>query len=129
MDWYVMALRKYAEFNGRSRRKEYWIYTLVNVIIYAVLYVAGLIMISQGSSTVGIALMGIYCIYGLATLVPSLAVSVRRLHDTNRSGWWLLLGLIPIVGLALIVLLAIDGDPGDNQYGPNPKLGQPAIAA
>jgi len=121
MDWFVMVWQKYAQFNGRSRRKEYWMFALFNAIICVILYVGGLVLLTQGNK-LGMVLFALYGIYGLAALVPSIAVGVRRLHDTNKSGWWLLLGLIPIVGLALIVLLAIDGDPGDNQYGPNPKL-------
>jgi uncharacterized membrane protein YhaH (DUF805 family) len=72
---------------------------------------------------VGGTLIGLYVLYALATFIPSLACAVRRLHDTNKSGWWILISLVPILGgIWVIVLLAIDSDPGVNQYGPNPKL-------
>jgi uncharacterized membrane protein YhaH (DUF805 family) len=127
MEWYLLVLQKYAEFNGRSRRKEYWTYTLITMIFFIVLYSVGLFMIMQGNK-LGIAVMGVYGLYALATFVPSLAVCIRRLHDTNRSGWWILISLLPLVGgIILIVLLAIEGDPANNLYGPSPKLlAQPA---
>lgn len=114
MNWYLQALKNYAVFGGRSRRMEYWMFVLFNLIFSIVLgFVDGMI------GTAGV--LGL--IYSLAILIPALAVSVRRLHDTNRSGWWLLIGLIPIVGvIVLIVFFVTDGDPGDNEYGANPKL-------
>jgi uncharacterized membrane protein YhaH (DUF805 family) len=115
MDWYLMPWRKYAEFNGRSRRKELWTFWLVNFVIGLTDYLP----IPFWSFITGI--------YGLAALIPTLAVTVRRLHDTGRSGWWILIGLIPIVGtIILIVFLATDSQPGNNQYGPNPKDAAPA---
>jgi uncharacterized membrane protein YhaH (DUF805 family) len=128
MEWYLMVLRKYAEFNGRARRKEYWIYALVTLILCVVLYGVGVAAFFAGQRAVGGALIGLYVLYALATFMPSLACAVRRLHDTNKSGWWILISLVPILGgLWLIVLLAIDSDPGVNQYGPNPKLLPSAI--
>jgi uncharacterized membrane protein YhaH (DUF805 family) len=130
MDWYLMVLRKYAEFNGRSRRKEYWMYLLVNLIICLVLYVGGVAAYFSGQRAVGGALFGLYILYALATLIPSLAVAVRRLHDTNKSGWWILISLVPLIGgIWLLVLLATDSDPGANQFGPNPKSGLPSTVA
>jgi uncharacterized membrane protein YhaH (DUF805 family) len=119
MNWYLEVLRKYAVFTGRARRMEYWMFVLVTVIITLLLtMIDGALGLYDVEAGVGV-LSGIY---GLAVLVPSIAVGVRRLHDTDRSGWWLLLGLIPLLGaIALIVLLALDGTPGDNRYGPNPK--------
>jgi len=113
MNWYIEVLKKYAVFSGRARRKEYWMFVLFNVIISVVLsFVEGLV----GSAGV----IGI--LYSLAVLVPGLAVSVRRLHDTGRSGWWVLINLIPLVGLIVfIVFAAQDSQAGENQYGPNPK--------
>jgi uncharacterized membrane protein YhaH (DUF805 family) len=129
MEWYLMVWRKYAQFTGRSRRKEYWMFALINGIIVFIPYVLGLYMLTQ-QSNLGVALMGLLGIYALAGLIPSIAVGVRRLHDTNKSGWWLLISFVPFVGgLILLILMCIDGDPGDNQYGPNPKLITPAIAA
>lgn len=108
MEWYLKALKSYAVFEGRSRRKEYWMFTLVNLIISMILAA-----LSFGT---------LQNIYALVMFIPSISVSVRRLHDTNRSGWWLLLGLIPFLGaLVLIYFFIQDSHPGMNQYGPNPK--------
>ncbi len=121
MDWYLMVWKRYAEFSGRSRRKELWVFALINTIICTVLYVGGMMMAGQGSS-LGTLFSALYVIYALAALVPNLAVDVRRLHDIGKSGWWLLIAIVPIVGaIILIVWWATDGQPGDNQYGPNPK--------
>ena len=108
MNWYVEVLKKYAVFEGRARRKEYWMFALFNFIISAVLA-----MLSFGT---------LEAIYGLAVFVPSMAVSVRRLHDVNRSGWWLLIGLIPVVGILVLIYFCIqDSTAGTNAYGLNPK--------
>ncbi len=123
MDWYLMVWQKYAQFTGRSRRKEYWMFFLFNMIACAVLYAAILVAFLASQKTIGIFLACLCVLYGLAGVVPGLAVSVRRLHDINKSGWWILISLVPGVGgLILLVLDCIEGDPGDNQYGPNPKL-------
>ncbi|HEV7802196.1 MAG TPA: DUF805 domain-containing protein [Burkholderiales bacterium] len=112
MNWYLQVLKRYAEFSGRASRTEFWMFTLVNFIVVVVL--------SLLDSFIGFGLLGM--IYGLGVLIPSLAVSVRRLHDTNRSGWWLLIGLIPVIGfIVLLVFMVQDSDAGDNQYGSNPK--------
>jgi uncharacterized membrane protein YhaH (DUF805 family) len=114
VNWYLAVLKNYAGFSGRARRTEYWMFFLFNVIITIVLNVIGAAI--QQVSILG-------AIYGLAVLIPGLAVGVRRLHDTGRSGWWLLIGLVPLIGaIVLIVFMATDGEPGDNAYGPNPKL-------
>ncbi|MEU5277949.1 DUF805 domain-containing protein [Streptomyces asoensis] len=113
MHWYVDVLKKYAVFGGRARRQEYWMFTLFSVIISIVIAIIDAVI---GTSALGI-------IYTLAVLLPSLGVAVRRLHDTDRSGWWILIGLIPLVGaIILIVFLATEGKHEPNQYGPNPKL-------
>ncbi len=119
MNWYLGVLKKYAVFSGRARRKEYWMFILVNVIIA---FVLGLI-----DGIVGVALESdqslLTTLYTLAILLPSLAVGVRRLHDTGRSAWWLLIALVPIIGpIVLLVFLVQDSQHGDNQYGPNPKV-------
>ncbi|MEV8097586.1 DUF805 domain-containing protein [Kitasatospora sp. NPDC085879] len=112
MDWYLAVLKNYAGFGGRARRKEYWMFALVNIAIYVVLAIVGNLLDTA-------LLTGLY---GLAVLVPSLAVGVRRLHDTGRSGWWLLIGLIPLIGgIVLIVFAATEGQPEVNAYGPSPK--------
>lgn len=119
MDWYLLAWRRYAEFNGRSRRKEYWMFALFNCLIGWSLFIAGLLL---KESEIGVIFLGSYWIYSLAALTPAIAVYVRRMHDTGRSGWWWLIALIPLVGgVILIVLLATDSEPGTNKYGPNPK--------
>lgn len=117
MDWYLQVWKKYAVFTGRARRKEYWMFALFNLIITLILAVIdGL----TGSSP----LAGLYM---LAIVLPALAVGVRRLHDTGRSGWWLLVAFVPIIGsIVLLFLMVQDSHPGENQYGPNPKA---AVAA
>ncbi|MFJ1808329.1 MULTISPECIES: DUF805 domain-containing protein [unclassified Streptomyces] len=113
MHWYLDVLKKYAVFGGRARRQEYWMFTLFSVIISIVLAIIDAVI---GSSILGI-------VYSLAVLLPSLGVAVRRLHDTSRSGWWILIALIPLVGaIVLLVFLASEGKQEPNQYGPNPKL-------
>ena len=112
MNWYLDVLKKYTVFSGRAQRAEYWYFILFNIIISLVLgFMDGLL------GTGGV-LGGIYL---LAVLLPSIAVGIRRLHDTDRSGWWLLIGLIPLVGLVLLVFMVLDSTPGENQYGSNPK--------
>ena len=120
MNWYLQVLKKYAVFNGRARRKEYWYFFLINIIISIILGIIDGVTGSFSPET-GIGLLG--GIYSLAVLIPSIAVAVRRLHDTNPSGWWLLISFIPFIGaIVLIVFLASDSKPGENQYGVNPKL-------
>jgi uncharacterized membrane protein YhaH (DUF805 family) len=115
MNWYMEALSKYAQFEGRSRRMEYFMFVLVNTIISGVLGVLG----TQMS-----ALSYLGGLYSLAMIVPGLAVGARRMHDTGRSGWMQLIGIIPILGwIAVLIFVFEDGDPGTNQYGPNPKAG------
>ena len=118
MEWYLMVWSKFAQFDGRARRKEYWMFVLLNMIICLPLYIIGLIF---RDSVLGLVLLGLYLIYVLASFIPSLAVGVRRLHDTNKSGWFMLLGFIPLIGLVVLVFLCIAGDAGPNQYGPDPK--------
>ena len=114
MEWYLAVLRKYAVFSGRARRKEFWMFVLVNFIISLGLGVIS-IVIKDKNNILGM-------LYSLAVFLPSLAVSVRRLHDTGRSGWWLLIGFIPIIGwIALLIFYIMDSQPGENKYGPNPK--------
>jgi len=114
MSWYLTVLKKYAVFSGRAHRKEYWMFFLFNTIIASVL---GFVERLAGSPGV------VGSLYGLAVLIPSVSVSVRRLHDTNRSGWWLLIELVPLIGsIVLLVFMVQDSQPGENQHGPNPKL-------
>ena len=122
MEWYLAVLSKYADFSGRARRKEYWMFALINFVIALVLGVIDGVSGQKSAQTGGVGILG--GLYTLAMLVPSLAVGVRRLHDTNRSAWFLLLVLIPIAGpIIYLVFLAQEGTPGENQYGSNPKMG------
>lgn len=119
MDWYLKCWQHYADFSGRARRKEYWMFTLVNTIVaFVISLILGIIVRLTGI----LALSYLSYIYTLAVLVPSLAVCVRRLHDVGKSGWMYLIGLIPIVGwIWLIVLFCTDSQKGSNQWGNNPK--------
>ena len=120
MDWYIAVLKKYAEFSGRARRREYWMFALISFLISVVIGVLASMISALGVLT---------WVYTLATFIPSIAVGVRRLHDTGRSGWWGLLALIPLVGaIIVIVFLCQDSTPGDNAYGPNPKTSAPVEA-
>ncbi|MDO0912719.1 DUF805 domain-containing protein [Streptomyces sp. DT2A-34] len=112
MSWFIEALKKYAVFSGRARRKEYWMYMLFNSILYIVFAGVGFAIDFP-------ALAGIFAV---ATLLPSLGVTIRRLHDTGRTGWWILISVIPLVGfIVMLVFTCSDGQAGENQYGPNPK--------
>ncbi len=118
MGWYFEVLRKYAVFSGRARRKEYWMFVLFNLIIASIL---GLIEALSGIASESYPSV-LATLYSLAVLIPSLAVGVRRLHDTGRSGWWLLISLAPVVGsIVLLIFMVQDSQQGENQYGPNPK--------
>ena len=135
MHWMLMPLRRYADFSGRSRRKEYWMFVLFNLLIslavwtlLALLYILGL------SETAMMAVMMpvfiLYGLIGLAFVIPGLAVTVRRLHDVDRSGWTILLGLIPLVGaIILIVFYCSEGTAGLNRFGPDPKAADRRSAA
>ena len=119
MNWYLEVLKKYAVFSGRSRRKEYWYFALFSLLIFIALGVVDG-MVGFFSIEPGIGLLG--SIFALLMFIPSLAVGVRRLHDTNRSGWWTLLCLVPCIGhFVLLVFLVQDSKPGENRYGSNPK--------
>ncbi|KQX77889.1 MULTISPECIES: DUF805 domain-containing protein [Streptomyces] len=113
MNWYLDVLKNYAGFSGRARRKEYWMFALFNAIVAVVLLAIGFAIESQIP----------YGIYMLAVLVPSLAVVVRRLHDTGRSGWWFLIAFVPLVGgIILLVFMCSEGAREANEYGADPKL-------
>jgi uncharacterized membrane protein YhaH (DUF805 family) len=123
MNWYTTVLKKYAVFTGRARRKEFWMFVLFNVIIS---FVLGIVDGVAGLNKNGFGVLG--AIYTLAVLIPGIAVSIRRLHDTDRSGWMLLLGLIPLVGAIILLVFYIgEGTPGTNRFGPDPKR-EPAYA-
>ncbi|MDX2530711.1 DUF805 domain-containing protein [Streptomyces europaeiscabiei] len=112
MNWFVEVLRKYVVFSGRARRQEYWMFTLIASLIYLGLVVLGLVMDTEVPELVFVA----------AVFLPSLAVSVRRLHDIGRSGWWVLIGIVPCVGtIVTIIFMATEGQRDANRYGPDPK--------
>jgi uncharacterized membrane protein YhaH (DUF805 family) len=119
MNWYLEVLKKYAVFSGRARRKEYWLFVLFSLIVALVLgFIDGAAGLADPQSGYG-PLGGLYT---LAVLIPSIAVAVRRLHDTDHSGWWLLIGLVPVIGaIVLLVFMVQDSKSGQNQYGENPK--------
>lgn len=113
MQWYMKVLKNYVGFQGRARRKEYWMFFLFN-FLFTILLSLIETMLGLGGILSGI--------YGLAVLIPSIAVSVRRLHDIGRTGWWMLLSFIPVIGLIVLLVFAVlDSQPGENKYGPNPK--------
>jgi uncharacterized membrane protein YhaH (DUF805 family) len=119
MDWYLIAVKKYAELTGRARRKEYWMFVLVNWLFSCAATLVG--------ATLGI--HGLGFLYAIAAFLPGLTATTRRLHDTNRSGWTALVLLIPIFGaVVLLVFLVQDGTPGDNRFGPSPKSPAPLMA-
>ena len=113
MQWYVKVLQNYTGFQGRAARTEYWMFVLFNLIASIVLSIIQKILHLDPYLT---------SLYSLAVLLPSLAVGARRLHDTGKSGWWLLLSLIPLVGaIILLVFMCQDSQDSENQHGPNPK--------
>lgn len=114
MNWYVEVMRKYAVFQGRARRKEYWMFFLFNILIaFGLGFAMGFLgaVLGTGQSLVN----ATSAIYSLAVLIPGIAVGVRRMHDIGRSGWWI---LFPVVNL---VMLCFNSQNGENEYGPNPK--------
>ncbi len=120
-DWFKkVVVKNYANFEGRARRKEYWSFILVYMMIYLPLYI--FTIVSMASENPGFGIAGILLvIFALGMFIPNLAVAVRRLHDVNKSGWFILIGLIPLVGLYLLVLMFTEGTNGPNEYGKDPK--------
>jgi len=119
MNWYLAVLKKYADFEGRARRKEYWMFILFNILISFVIGILGAI-IGETGGLITVSLSGLYSLF---IFIPSIAVTVRRLHDTNRTGWWILISLIPFFGaVILFIFMILDSDPNANAYGENPKL-------
>ncbi|MFO3704003.1 DUF805 domain-containing protein [Xanthomonas codiaei] len=127
MEWMLLPLKRYADFQGRSRRKEYWMFMLLQVIVLAVLgtlfAIAVAVMGNDGGPGPLAWLVGaVIVIVVLALIVPSIAVTVRRLHDQNKSGWYYLISFVPYVGgLIVLVFMCLEGTPGQNQYGESPK--------
>ncbi|NKE04767.1 DUF805 domain-containing protein [Mesobacillus selenatarsenatis] len=116
MQWYLEALKNYANFKGRARRKEYWLFNLFHILIMGTLYLAG-------SAMESLLLFVVILIYYFLTLIPYLSVTVRRLHDIGYSGWMYLVNFIPLVGgIILLVFTCLDSDANENKYGANPKI-------
>ena len=124
MYWMTLPLKRYADFSGRSRRREYWMFTLGYVLVFAMLVVVGSATGNfgdDGSGDLGL-FFWLFMIVAIALVIPSVAVQVRRFHDQDKSGWFALLGLIPYVGgLIILVFMLIEGTGGPNEYGPDPK--------
>jgi len=122
MNWYLKVLKNYAVFSGRARRQEYWFFILFNFIItIALAFVDGFAGTFDPQTGLGV-LSGLY---SLAVFIPTFAVTVRRLHDTSRTGWWLLIGFIPLIGaIVLLVFMFLDSTSGPNEYGMDPKESQ-----
>ncbi len=127
MSYYLTVLKKYAVFQGRARRAEFWWFALFNFIFnmaLQMLFGPVVMTVEEGTAS---PLAFIPVLYILVLIIPTIAVGVRRLHDTGRSGWFILIGLIPVVGaIVLIVFYAQEGNQADNQYGPDPKAGPAA---
>jgi uncharacterized membrane protein YhaH (DUF805 family) len=134
MEWMLMPLRRYADFKGRSRRKEYWMFALGLLIVYLALGM--LVAVGAASTPMGmeqgmawspVAMLGMGLIFLLAfaVIIPAIAVQVRRFHDQDKSGWFVLLNLVPYVGgIIVLVFMCLEGTKGDNRYGPDPKAGE-----
>ena len=118
MNWYIDVLKKYAVFDGRARRKEYWYFTLFNILI-----MIGLVFVDAAMGTLdaqsGYGALGV--IYTLGVIIPSIAALVRRLHDIGRSGWWVFIILVPLIGpIAILIMTVMSSYDGTNEYGSNP---------
>ncbi len=116
--YYVGTLKRYVDFNGRARRREFWMFFLANFVVSMGINILGSAVMNASAAQLPGA------IYSLAVLLPALSIGARRLHDTGKSGWWLLIALVPLVGaILLIVFWATEGNKGQNSYGPDPKAG------
>ena len=120
MNWWLIAMKKYVDFSGRARRSEYWMFFLFNMIFGFGALVLDMLLgsVSEGS------MYGLfYGLFSLAIMIPSLSVTVRRLHDVGKSGWWIFISLITFIGgIWLFILTITDSQPGENAYGPSPKM-------
>ncbi|MEM9302795.1 MAG: DUF805 domain-containing protein [Pseudomonadota bacterium] len=118
MNWYVDVLKKYVAFGGRARRKEYWMFMLINALIVLAL---GMVDRTLGTWDAALSLGAVSGLYSLAVFLPSLGVTIRRLHDSDKTGWWFLAVFVPIIGaLILLIFMVTPGTKGSNKYGPDP---------
>jgi uncharacterized membrane protein YhaH (DUF805 family) len=121
MNWYLTVLKKYAVFSGRARRKEYWFFILFHILVIIGLSIIET-MLGMGGETAGYGMLTL--IYTLAVFLPALGVTIRRLHDSDRSGWWVLIGFVPLIGgIVLLIFMILPGTSGSNRFGPDP-IGQ-----
>ena len=128
IDNYIAVLKKYADFKSRATRKEYWLFYITNIIII----LAGYLLVTamggfrNGALPLPVVLIGVALVaYSLIIIIPQVSVTVRRLHDTSRSGWWFLIAFVPYIGgFILLFFMILESTPGDNLYGPNPKASQ-----
>jgi len=119
MNWYLEVLKKYTVFEGRASRKEYWFFVLFNILISTAL---GFVDWLTGNINPDTGLGILSGIYALGVMIPGMAVSVRRLHDTGRSGWWLLITFVPVIGaVVFFYFMVLDSNPEINEYGALPK--------
>jgi len=115
---FITVYRRWNDFGGRSRRREYWMFYLFNLLISCAFYV----ILKLDVQPIVLLLAPLAILYALVTLVPGIAVAIRRLHDTGRSGWWMLIALFPILGgLTLLLFMVMEGEPGENRWGASPK--------
>lgn len=119
MNWFILGLKKYAVFEGRARRTEFWMFCLFYIIFSIVATLLDYVTGTYNSDT-GMGILS--AVFSLLMIIPSISVSVRRLHDTDRSGWWYLLVFLPLIGaIVLLIFFVLDSTPGENRFGPNPK--------
>ncbi|MDR3309533.1 MAG: DUF805 domain-containing protein [Tannerella sp.] len=127
MKWYLKVLKQYADFSGRARRTEYWMFALFNMLIVFSLVlisviIGGILGGGDGAATGSTAGLVLYSIYAIFVFIPALAVVVRRLHDTGKGGGWVFITFVPLIGsLWFLVLMIQDGESGSNRFGANPK--------
>ena len=125
MEWMILPLKRYADFSGRSRRTEYWMFQLGQMVLFIGYFMLIAVFGAIAGNSGGEALVGVmiipFFLLILALFIPNLAVAVRRLHDQDKSGWWLLIQFVPFGGIILLVFMLIEGTPGPNEYGPDPK--------
>ena len=137
MKWFIKCLKQYVDFEGRARRKEYWWFMLINFIISMILVICWLALETAASGNTDFnqqeailtmlknPFLYIYLLYYIAVLIPGIAVLVRRLHDIGKRGWWILTGLIPLIGsIILLVWYCTEGQRCENEWGPDPKEGE-----
>lgn len=119
--WKKVFIDNYATFEGRARRSEFWYYALTNILVVLSLYIFVIIGMATEIYPLSITAGVLVFLYWIANLIPYLGVIVRRLHDTSKSGWWFLISFVPLGGIVLLVFYCLEGDRGQNEYGPDPK--------